>query len=259
MEPSTRRREFWKGARDTLPLIIGAVPFGIIFGTLSGSAGLSAAGTMGMSLFVFAGSSQFIAMGLVGAGTAWPMIVLTTFVVNFRHMLYAATLLPHLQKLPRRWQLALSFGLTDETFAVAVGRWRRPDPSSYKHWYQLGSMVFMYTNWNLCTLVGLLAGRMLQQVGGWGLDFAMVAAFIGMVIPYLKDKPSYITVLVAGAGALVFHGLPHKLGLIVASLAGITAGVIAEYLHERSCSRLRGKQPAGNEQVHRSARNLSSR
>ena len=83
-----------------LPLIIGAIPFGIIFGTLSGGAGLSAAGAMGMSVFVFAGSSQFIAMGLVGAGTAWPMIVLTTFVVNFRHLLYTATLLPYLQRLP---------------------------------------------------------------------------------------------------------------------------------------------------------------
>ena len=55
-------------------LVIGAIPFGIIFGTLSGGAGLSTAGAMGMSLFVFAGSAQFIAMGLVGAGTAWPMI-----------------------------------------------------------------------------------------------------------------------------------------------------------------------------------------
>ena len=66
MPPQTRRAEFFTGARDTLPLVIGAVPFGIIFGTLSGSAGLSAAATMGMSLFVFAGSAQFIAMGLLG-------------------------------------------------------------------------------------------------------------------------------------------------------------------------------------------------
>ncbi len=87
MDIKSKRTEFFNGARDTLPLVIGAIPFGIIFGTLSGGAGLSTAGTMGMSLFVFAGSAQFIAMGLVGAGTAWPLIVLTTFVVNFRHLL----------------------------------------------------------------------------------------------------------------------------------------------------------------------------
>jgi predicted branched-subunit amino acid permease len=91
-------------------------------------------------------------------------------------------------------------------------------------------MVFMYTNWNICTIIGLLAGRMLQGIGGWGLDFAMVAAFIGMVIPFLKDRPTYCAVLAAGAGALVFNGLPHKLGLIAASLLGIAAGAIAEML-----------------------------
>lgn len=230
LSTQTRRTEFFTGARDTLPLVIGAIPFGIIFGTLSGSAGLSAAATMGMSLFVFAGSAQFIAMGLVAAGTAWPMIILATFVVNFRHLLYTATLLPHLERLPRRWQVPLAFGLTDETFVVAVRRWGHRDADLNKHWYQLGSMVFMYTNWNLCTVVGLIAGRMLQDIGGWGLDFAMVAAFIGMVIPYLKDRPNYCAVLAAGAGALLFNGLPHKLGLIVASILGILAGVAAERL-----------------------------
>jgi 4-azaleucine resistance transporter AzlC len=231
---NTRRAEFWRGVRDSLPLVIGAVPFGIIFGTLSTKAGLSAAGTMGMSIFVFAGSAQFIAMGLVGAGTAWPIIVLTTFVVNFRHLLYTATLLPHLKRLPHHWQVILAFGLTDETFAVSVSRWRQPDARTYGHWYQLGSMLFMYTNWNICTLIGLVAGKVLSDVGGWGLDFAMVAAFIGMVLPYLQDKPNYVTVLVAGVSALVFFGLPHKLGLMIATLLGIAAGVLAETRMARS-------------------------
>jgi 4-azaleucine resistance transporter AzlC len=226
----SRRSEFFKGARDTLPLIIGAIPFGIIFGTLSAGAGLSIAGTMGMSLFVFAGSSQFIAMGMVAAGTAWPMIVLTTFVVNFRHLLYTATLLPYLQKLPGRWQALLAFGLTDETFVISVGRWCQGDDSPHKRWYQLGSMVFMYSNWNLCTGIGIVAGQMLKGIGGWGLDFAMVAAFIGMVLPYLKDRPNYCAVVVAGVSALIFHGLPHQLGLIVAALLGVAGGVLADGL-----------------------------
>ena len=238
----TRKSEFFKGARDTLPLIIGAIPFGIIFGTLSSNAGLSVAGTLGMSLVVFAGSSQFIAMGLVAAGTGWPMIVLTTFVVNFRHLLYTATLLPYLQRLPRRWQALLAFGLTDETFVVSVGRWRQAEDSPHKHWYQLGSMVFMYTNWNLCTAVGIVAGQMLKGIGNWGLDFAMVAAFIGMVIPYLKDRPNYCAVVVAGAASLIFHGLPHQLGLIVAALLGILAGVVADTLGSAARRRM-AKEP----------------
>jgi 4-azaleucine resistance transporter AzlC len=224
----TRRDAFFRGMRDTLPLIIGAVPFGIIFGTLAGNTGLPASTAIGMSLFVFAGSSQFVALGLVAAGTAWPLIVWTTLVVNFRHLLYTATLLPHLKRLPRHWQMLLAFGLTDETFAVSVGRWRHAANSPYNHWYQLGSTAFMYINWNLCTLLGLIAGRMLQGIGAWGLDFAMVAAFISMVMPYVKDRPNVCAVLTAGASALAFHGLPHQMGLMVASLFGVAAGVLSE-------------------------------
>lgn len=233
MTTVTKSREFWKGVRDTLPLVIGAVPFGIIFGTLAGSAGLPIPGAMAMSLFVFAGSAQFIAIGLAGSGTIWPMIVLTTFVVNFRHLLYTATLLDFLKVLPRRWQVFLAFGLTDETFAVSVGRWRSGDESPYKHWYQLGSMAFMYVNWNICTLIGVLAGTMLQGIGGWGLDFAMVATFIAMVIPFIKDRPTYAAVLSAAVVALICHGLPHKVGLMIAAAVGMAAGAAAEIALER--------------------------
>ena len=229
-ERETRRRAFLQGMRDTLPLIIGAIPFGIIFGTLSGGAGLSAAGAIAMSLFVFAGSAQFVALGMLANGAAWPLIVLTTLVVNFRHLLYTATLLPHLKRLPKRWQVVLAFGLTDETFAVSARRWQHPDRFGCNEWYQLGSTLFMYTNWCLCTIIGLIAGRLLADIGGWGLDFAMLAAFIAMLIPYLTSRPAYWAVLAAGISAFLFHGLPQKSGLIVASLVGVGAGVLAERL-----------------------------
>ena len=121
-------REFLTGVRDTFPLIVGAIPFGIIFGTLSIAAGLSVAATLAMSAIVFAGSAQFIAVGLVAAGSGWPIIVLTTFVVNLRHALYSATLAPFVSKLPHRWQIPLAFWLTDETFAVVVDRCIRLNP-----------------------------------------------------------------------------------------------------------------------------------
>ena len=225
-----RSTSFFEGMRDTTPLIIGAIPFGIIFGTLAGGVGLPAAGAMGMSLFVFAGSSQFVALGMLANGAAWPMIVLTTLVVNFRHLLYTATLLPHLRRLPARWQAVLAFGLTDETFVVSVGRWQQADAPPNRHWYQLGSMLFMYTNWNLCTFIGLMAGRLLQDIGGWGLDFAMLAAFIGMLIPYFKERPNQCAMLAAGITAIALNGLPHRLGLIIASFVGVVAGVLAERL-----------------------------
>lgn len=222
------RTEFLAGARDTIPLIIGAIPFGIIYGTLAQASGLSFQAAMAMSLIVFAGSSQFIAIGLVAAGTAWPMIVATTFVVNLRHLLYAATLLPFLKGLPGRWKAALAFWLTDESFAVAVKRYSRMDDSANKHWYQLGSSLFMYVNWQICTLIGLTVGQMFPRIESWGLDFAMPATFIGMVLPYVRNRPMVLCVVVAAGVALLTNGLPHKAGLMLASLAGVAAGVMAE-------------------------------
>lgn len=219
---------FFEGAKNTFPLVVGAVPFGIIFGALADTAGLSFGAAMGMSLFVFAGSAQFVALGLAASGTPWPMIVVTTFVVNLRHMLYSATMMPFYKNLPHAWKMVLAFGLTDETFAVAVTRYSKHDGVTGKRYYNLGSMVFMYINWNLCTLIGLTAGKTFPEISRWGLDFAMPATFIGIVIPYLVSKPMWAAVVTAGTVSIAAQGLPHKLGLMVAALAGVTAGVVCE-------------------------------
>jgi 4-azaleucine resistance transporter AzlC len=213
-----------------IPLIVGAIPFGIIFGTLSTNVSWGA--TLAMSVFVFAGSSQFIALGLLASGTALPLIILTTFVVNLRHLLYAASLVPHLRRSPQIWKLLLGFWLTDEAFMVAIARYNQPDSSPYKHWYHFGASIFMYLNWILCTLIGLTVGQFIPDAKSWGLDFAMAVTFIGMVIPYLVAKPMFVSVLVAGIASIFTHSLPHQLGLMVAALLGITTGVFCERFME---------------------------
>ncbi len=227
---SSPHAEFFAGARDTFPLIVGAIPFGLIFGALAIASGLSFAGTMAMSAIVFAGSAQFIAVGLLAAGTGWPFIVLTTFVVNLRHALYSATLAPYVKRLPQRWQIPLAFWLTDETFVVVANRYNQDHNPPHLRWYYLGSAVFMYTNWQIWTFLGLTIGRLIPNAAAWGLDFAMTVTFIGMVIPYLKNKPMVAAVFVSGLVALLAFPMPNQLGLIVAALAGIGAGIAVEAL-----------------------------
>lgn len=228
MPHPTAFSEFLAGCKAIVPLVVGAIPFGIIFGTLAASSGLSFAATLAMSAFVFAGSAQFIALGLLASGTALPLIILTTLVVNLRHLLYAASLVPYVQQLAQTWKLSLSFLLTDEAFAVAILRYQKHDLSPFKHWYHLGAALFMYTNWQLSTLAGLTIGHLLPNAAHWGLDFAMSVTFIGMVIPYLNNSPMIIAVLVAGVTAVLTHSFPHQLGLIVAALSGIVAGITSE-------------------------------
>jgi 4-azaleucine resistance transporter AzlC len=230
----TRREEFLAGARATIPMNAGAIPFGIIFGAVAvAENGLSAAAALSMSLFVFAGSAQFIAAGLVGEGASLLLIVATTFMVNLRHALYAASLAPFMRHLPQRWLLPLGFWLTDETYAVVIKRYNEADRSPRKHWFYFGSALAMYVNWQLCTLVGIVAGEAIPDATGWGLDFALVVTFIGIVVPLIVTRPMLASVIAAGVCALVCYDLPNRLGLMVAALAGIAAGYISETRLER--------------------------
>lgn len=226
--PHSRSREFWRGALDTLPMMLGAAPFGLIFGTLAAPSGLSAGGALGMSLIVFAGSSQFIALSLLAGKASLLVIVLTTFVVNLRHALYSASLLPHVARLHQGWRAILAFWLTDETFAVVLQRYGAADASPRKHWYQLGSSLSMYVNWFLWTLTGVLLGRTMPQLQHLGLEFAMAATFTAIVVPLLRNRPMVVSALVAAAVALLCRNLPYKLGLMLAALAGVAAGLILE-------------------------------
>lgn len=230
---SLKRREMLDGAKATVPLIIGAIPFGIIFGTLAGPSGLSALGALAMSVFVFAGSAQFIALGLLAAGAATPVIIATTFVVNLRHILYAANLVPKVGHLPHRWRVMMAFGLTDETFAAVSNRFLLQDNTEHAHWFYLGSWLAMYGNWVFCTGLGIALGELFPDMTDWGLDFAMSVTFIGMVVPYLKSKPMWGAVIVSGVIAMATIGMPHKLGLMVAALCGISTGLSLHLLLKR--------------------------
>jgi 4-azaleucine resistance transporter AzlC len=213
---------------DTLPMMLGAAPFGLIFGTLAAPSGLSNGGALGMSLIVFAGSSQFIALSLLAGKASLLVIVLTTFVVNLRHALYSASLLPFVAELSQAWRALLAFWLTDETFAVSQVRYGAADSSPNKHWFQLGSSLAMYTNWFAWTLVGVLLGRTMPQLQHLGLEFAMAATFTGIVVPLLRSRPMVAAALVAAGVALLCRDLPYKLGLMLAAGAGVAAGMALE-------------------------------
>lgn len=233
-QPSSARTHFWQGAKDTFPLLVGALPFGLIYGALGIASGLSPAATAAMSLVVFAGSAQFIAVSLIAAQTPAVVIALTTFVVNARHILYSATLAPQLKGLSTRWLVPLGFWLTDESFVVAVKGFEERNQLEERKWYLLGSELAMYTNWFAATGLGILAGQAIDDPGSWGLDFALVVTFIGMLVPMVKGRPELLAVLVSGVTAVLGYGLPHRAGLLLAAVLGVLSGVLAERAWPRS-------------------------
>jgi 4-azaleucine resistance transporter AzlC len=229
----TARGEFLQGVKDTFPLLVGALPFGLIYGVTAIAGGLSPMAVLGMSLFVYAGSSQFIGANLFAQGTGIFVIVLTTFFVNLRHALYSATLAPHLSHLSQKWLLPLGFWLTDETFAVVSMYTQNHPASPYTHWYQLGSSLAMYLNWQLWTIVGILVGSALQGIQNLGLSFAMVVTFLGIVVTMIKNRAMFICMVVTTLATLLLFPLrstllANNVWLIVAAIIGIIAGMIAE-------------------------------
>lgn len=229
MSTQQRGSLFRRGWIDTIPLVVACIPFGILYGAMAASSGLDLAATLGMSLFVYAGASQFIAVSLLSSATAIPVICLTVFIVNLRHMLYAATLMPHVRDIPLWKRVVMAFWLTDETFAVVSQRlYDKTQTKSELLWYYLGSAVFMYTNWTFCSFLGVTLGKVLPDMTTWGLDIAMVVAFISIVVPALKKFPQWACAVVAIVCSLYMRDWPNQSGLIVSALLAVTTGVILE-------------------------------
>jgi 4-azaleucine resistance transporter AzlC len=226
MTLTSPRQEFWHGVRDETPILLGVVPFGLIFGALAINMHLSVAAAQAMSSIVFAGSSQFIAAQMIGAGTSGLVILMVVFVVNLRHALYSASVAPHLRHLKPGWKLLLSYLLTDEAYAVAITHYNRDGDPANRHWYFLGAGLTLWSAWQLSTALGIFIGAQIPP--DTPLSFVLPLTFIALIVPALKDKASVAAALAAGLMGVLAIGLPFRTGLLLAALTGILMGRLVE-------------------------------
>ncbi len=220
-------RELGRGIQAELPITLGVIPFGMIYGVLAIAAGLPPSQAQAMSSIVFAGSAQFIAAQLIGVGTPATILLLTTFIVNLRHMLYSASLTSHVGHLSTPWRWLLAYLLTDEAYAVTILHYdNEMQASRHKHFFFLGAGLTLWTTWQVSTAVGIFLGA--QVPASWSLDFTLALTFIGLVVPVLTDRPHAGAALSAGLVAVITYDFPFKLGLMAAALTGIAVGVWLE-------------------------------
>jgi|SRR5579884_167147 len=222
----TIARPFWRGARDTLPLLPGVVPFGLILGVAARGTHLPAWLAQATSFVIFAGSAQFAVVQLIATGAPAFVLALTGVLLNLRHVLYSATLAPYVRSATPRKKALLSYLLTDETFGVSIARLRARLAEEQRVRYVLGSGATLWTAWNLSTLVGLFVGA--QIPAAWSLDFAAPLTFIALVVPLLADRASVAAAAVAGAVSVLALHAPLRLGLVAAAVAGVLAGLLLE-------------------------------
>ncbi len=222
----TSRQEFFAGVRAELPLQVGVVPFGFIYGALAVQLGVPASLAQAMSSVIFGGSSQFIAAPLLVAQTPALILILTVFVVNLRHALYSASLAPYLEELSAWWKILLAYLLTDEAYAVAIAHFHQKGDAQHRHWFLFGAGLTLWSFWQASTAIGIFVGA--QVPPEWSLDFALPLTFLAIVIPMLRNRAYGICAIVAGIGGVLAFGLPYKLGYIVAAMVAIALGFVLE-------------------------------
>ena len=216
---SQRSEAFWLGVRALLPMHLGVMPFGVIYGIVALQSGIPPLAAVLMSSIVFAGSAQFLLAQLVGAGAPALLMVGAAGVVNLRHALYSASVAPVLKQLSWRWKLLLAYLLTDEAYAATIPHLLASPRSPYAHWILFGAGFTLWAGWQIATLAGVVLGAQLPD--NLSLDFALPLTFIAIVVPLLTDRRRVAIASVAGVLAVLLAGLPYKLGLFCAALVAL--------------------------------------
>lgn len=216
--PTTGGDAARQALREGWPVIGTTLLVGTTFGVVGKQLGLEPIEIAAMSLFVFAGASQFAMVQLFAQAAPVPIVIASVLFINLRHLLMATSLRPELQRLPLAPRLLAAFVLTDESFAMATGYFRRGGRSLA---YYFTFAVSLFIAWNVATLGGIALGGAIGDPRRLGVDFAITATFTGIVVLAVRRSADVVIALVAAAisGTLALLGAP--------TIAVITAGALA--------------------------------
>ena len=215
-----------KGLKWASPIILGVIPIGMTYGLLAQQAGLSVWTTLGLSILVFAGASQFMAVSMMQAGAGTLVIIAATFVINFRHVLMSASLAPLLSPWSRFQRLLLGATLTDESFVLHSLHFPQGDTDPIA---ALTMQFAMYVTWCSLSVIGFYLGALIEHPEVWGLDFVLPAMFIGLLLPSCRRRPAVFAAMSGGAVSVALYLLgAGNWAVFLGALTGATAGALLE-------------------------------
>ncbi len=233
MTRTTAKSWFWRGARDSLPFIFVAGPFGLLFGVLAAEAGLDLTMIFTFSMTVFAGSAQFAALQLLREDAPTLIILASALAVNLRVAMYSASLTPYLGGAPL-WQRALAAYFTvDQSYSLSIVKFETEPAMTVpqRMAYFFGTSALIAPLWYTATLVGAVMGSQIPD--SWALDFALPIAFLAMIGPMLRTPAHIAAALVSIVVAILAVGIPYNLGLLVAGDAAMMTGAQVELMLKR--------------------------
>lgn len=216
------------GIRAMLPLLPGAIPFGMIAGAVAAEARFGALAGIGQSVVVYAGAAQLAATQLVAEGAPALIVVLTGLVVNLRFAMYSASLAPHFAGLPLGRRMILAYLMTDQSYALSVTRYNNEPEMTVaaRASFYLGGAIVMWIVWLAATAAGFVLGSRVPP--SWSLDFFVPLSFLALLVPGIRDSATAMAAIIGAFVAVAAAGLPFNLGLFLAAACGIGAGYVVE-------------------------------
>lgn len=214
--------EILRGAKAAIPIVLGFIPVGIAYAIMAKSAGFNVAETVFMSVCVFAGASEMMAVEMYKQGAVIAAIVLATFMMNLRHVIMSTCIFEKTEKQSVIKRLFLGFFVTDESFAVIT-----TEKKKCTFWFFASLAVTHYLAWAVGTTIGAFAANLLPKTLSVSLGIALYAMFIGLLVPSIKKNLRLFILVVATAGlnSLLSLFLNGAYSIIISTLAGATVGV----------------------------------
>lgn len=218
----TKRTEYIAGLKSAVPVIFGFIPVGIAYALMARQAGFDVLETCLMSITVFAGASQMMAVGMYAQGAGILAIILATFLLNLRHFIMSTCVMNKMHNAPKPAKIAGAFGVTDESFAIFT---TKKEHSSLA--YFLGLVTVTYLSWNLGTLIGAVTSDFLPEILTASFGIALYAMFIGLISPGLhgNKRLCLLVLLTAVCNTLLCLVIPQSWALIISALICAGAGV----------------------------------
>lgn len=233
MTPETRAA-IRTGLRDALLIELAYIPFDLAAGAVMAQTNVAPALSILSSPVLFAGAAQLVAIRLLDSGAGIALIVFSVLVINARHLLYSASLQPHLAGWTRAQRLGAAFLLSDPVYALAISRFEREGGAGRRAaqlGYYFSAGITLYLGWAVLLGAGVVLGAFLPTT--IPIELAIPLTFLLLLLPLLKDRDGLVAAAVGGVAALAASALPFGFGLLVGAVAGLAAGALVQARTDR--------------------------
>ncbi len=224
---------YLQGMKDCIPTLLGYISIGVAMGVVGASSSLSVLEIALLSALVYAGSAQFIFCALLVADSPISVIIFTIFIVNLRHFLLCMTLAPHFTKYSVAKNIGIASLVTDESFGVAMNK--IAEGGNINDRWMNGLNVTAYLSWIASCVIGALFGKWISNPEALGLDFALTAMFLALLVLQLQSikKPKlklYLSLILYMVIAMVLFSLfvPSHIAILLSTMAVATIGVVKD-------------------------------